>query len=139
VTGLYYYGARYYDPRTSVWQSPDPILAEYMDGKTNGGVFNPKNLNMFGYTYNNPVNLVDPDGNNPGPIYLEGPIAKVDFKSGNQIADNTLLGAVNTFVNTVNSFANAGLNALNAYGEAIEPHEGAINSEPVELVHRVKL
>lgn len=33
-----------------------------MDGKTNKGVFNPKNLNMFGYTYNNPVNMVDPDG-----------------------------------------------------------------------------
>jgi len=48
-----------------VWQSPDPILNEYMSGQTNGGVFNPKNLNMFGYTYNNPVNLVDPDGNNP--------------------------------------------------------------------------
>jgi len=62
---LYYYGARYYDPRTSVWQSPDPILGEYMSGKPNGGVFNPKNLNMFGYTYNNPVNLVDPDGEAP--------------------------------------------------------------------------
>lgn len=23
-TGLYYFGARYCDPRTSVWQSPDP-------------------------------------------------------------------------------------------------------------------
>ncbi|MEN8251331.1 MAG: RHS repeat-associated core domain-containing protein [Bacteroidota bacterium] len=29
-TGLYYFGARYYDPRTSVWQSPDPILGEYL-------------------------------------------------------------------------------------------------------------
>lgn len=48
-----------------MWQSPDPILDEYMDGQTNGGVFNPKNLNLFTYTYNNPVNLVDPDGNNP--------------------------------------------------------------------------
>ncbi|TMQ12501.1 MAG: hypothetical protein E6J91_20700, partial [Deltaproteobacteria bacterium] len=27
-TGLYYFGARYYDPRTSVWQSTDPALAE---------------------------------------------------------------------------------------------------------------
>ncbi|MBV7317631.1 RHS repeat-associated core domain-containing protein [Shewanella sp. NIFS-20-20] len=26
ATGLYYFGACYYDPRTSVWQSPDPIL-----------------------------------------------------------------------------------------------------------------
>jgi len=33
-----------------------------MDGQTNGGVFNPRNLSLFTYTYNNPVNLVDPDG-----------------------------------------------------------------------------
>jgi RHS repeat-associated protein len=63
VTGLYYYGARYYDPRTSVWQSPDPILGEYMSGKTNGGVFNPKNLGFYSYTINNPINLIDPKGN----------------------------------------------------------------------------
>ena len=30
-TGLYYFGARYYDPRTSVWQSPDPILGSYLE------------------------------------------------------------------------------------------------------------
>ncbi|WP_373033771.1 RHS repeat domain-containing protein [Sulfurovum sp.] len=65
VTGLYYYGARYYDPRTSVWQSPDPIIGEYMSGQTNGGVFNPKNLSLFAYTYNNPVNLTDPAGLSP--------------------------------------------------------------------------
>ncbi|UFH59488.1 polymorphic toxin type 10 domain-containing protein (plasmid) [Sulfurovum mangrovi] len=45
-----------------MWQSPDPILNEYMSGQTNGGVFNPKNLSLFTYTANNPVNLVDPDG-----------------------------------------------------------------------------
>lgn len=45
-----------------MWQSPDPILNSYMSGETNGGVFNPKNLSLFTYTYNNPVNLVDPDG-----------------------------------------------------------------------------
>ena len=56
-------GTRYYDPRTSVWQSPDPILNEYISGQTNGGVYNPKNLSLFSYTYNNPVKLVDPDGN----------------------------------------------------------------------------
>ncbi|WYD81321.1 MAG: RHS repeat-associated core domain-containing protein [Candidatus Electrothrix gigas] len=29
-TGLYYFGARYYDPRTSVWQTTDPILGDYL-------------------------------------------------------------------------------------------------------------
>ncbi|MFZ5560159.1 MAG: RHS repeat domain-containing protein [Pseudomonadota bacterium] len=29
-TQLYYFGARYYDPRTSLWQSPDPILEKYL-------------------------------------------------------------------------------------------------------------
>jgi hypothetical protein len=33
-----------------------------MSGQTNGGVFNPKNLSLMSYTYNNPVNLVDPNG-----------------------------------------------------------------------------
>ena len=64
-TGLYYFGARYYDPRTSVWQSADPILASYMGGKPNGGVFDPANLNLYGYVLQSPVRLVDPNGLSP--------------------------------------------------------------------------
>ena len=71
-TGLYYYGARYYDPRTSVWQSVDPILEKYLpsgDPEKDknlpglGGVFNPANLAGYTYTHQNPVRYVDPDGN----------------------------------------------------------------------------
>ncbi|WP_159398003.1 RHS repeat domain-containing protein [Sorangium cellulosum] len=65
ATGLYYFGARYYDSRISTWLSPDPILDEYMEGGPGGGVFNPGNLGLYTYTLNNPVNLVDPDGRNP--------------------------------------------------------------------------
>jgi RHS repeat-associated protein len=36
-TGLYHYGARSYEPRLGVWLSPDPVLADYMIGKINGG------------------------------------------------------------------------------------------------------
>ncbi len=57
-----YYGARYYDPRTSVWQSPDPILDDYLDGEPNGGVYNSYNHNLYAYTYQNPVKYIDPDG-----------------------------------------------------------------------------
>ena len=70
-TGLYYFGARYYDPRTSVWQSGDPILGKYLPSIREaeqvlgivGGVFESSNLGLYTYSRNNPVVLKDPDGN----------------------------------------------------------------------------
>ncbi|MCL2449853.1 MAG: RHS repeat-associated core domain-containing protein, partial [Polyangiaceae bacterium] len=64
-TGLYYYGARYYDPRVQVWVSPDPILAQYMRGKPNGGVITPANLDLYTYAWNNPVSTPDSNGECP--------------------------------------------------------------------------
>ncbi|WP_395855936.1 RHS repeat domain-containing protein [Apibacter adventoris] len=69
-TGLYYYGARYYNPRESVWLSTDPLSGynpimeteHYIDGQHNGGVFNSRNLNTYGYCYQSPVVLIDPNG-----------------------------------------------------------------------------
>jgi RHS repeat-associated protein len=61
-TGFYYYGARYYNPRTNLWQSPDPALPSYLDGEQNGGVHQPFNLASYTYGHNNPVRLTDPDG-----------------------------------------------------------------------------
>lgn len=52
VTGLYYYGQRYYMPWLGRWLSADP--AGTIDG-----------LNLYRMVRNNPVNLVDPDGNAP--------------------------------------------------------------------------
>jgi RHS repeat-associated protein len=65
-TGPYYFGARYYDPRTSVWQSADPILNDYLAGKRGmGGIFNPLNLGLYTYVHQNPVKFTDPDGHAP--------------------------------------------------------------------------
>ena len=70
-TGLYYFGARYYEPRLSRWISADKAFEKYLPkaGKVDrglpglGGVYNQENLNVYNYTGNNPVKLVDPDGN----------------------------------------------------------------------------
>ncbi|WP_277958176.1 RHS repeat-associated core domain-containing protein, partial [Anaeromyxobacter oryzisoli] len=62
-TGLYYFGARYYDPVRVRWASPDPILGQYLDGQRGaGGVFRPVNLDLFHYAGNNPLGQVDVTG-----------------------------------------------------------------------------
>jgi RHS repeat-associated protein len=49
-TGLYYYGARYYDPRISIWLSVDPLAEKY------------PGVSPYVYCLNNPINVIDPDG-----------------------------------------------------------------------------
>ena len=64
-TGLYYFGARYLDPRTSRWLSTDPAMwqGDYLPGAPNsdaarernqnlpgmGGVFNYVNFHVYHY------------------------------------------------------------------------------------------
>ena len=69
-TGLYYYGARYLDPKYSRWLSGDPALGEYIPAAGAdtsklagmGGVYNIVNLHLYHYAGNNPVKYTDPDG-----------------------------------------------------------------------------
>ena len=49
-TGLYYYGARYYDPRLSLWMSVDPLAEMGL------------NLSPYNFMFNNPLILIDPHG-----------------------------------------------------------------------------
>ncbi len=52
-TGLYYYGARYYEPRLSLWMTCDPLQEKYI------------NISTYCYTFNRPVVLIDPNGEFP--------------------------------------------------------------------------
>ena len=83
-TGLYYYGARYLDPKYSRWLSGDPAVSDYIpkapiddEAKKHnenlpgmGGVYNTVNLHVYhyaGYSQRsfelyNPVKYIDPDG-----------------------------------------------------------------------------
>jgi len=92
-SGLYYYRARYYDPRAGRFLTKDPI------GFAGGDV------NLYRYVINNPVNLIDPLGltwltydagtNNlyvyPGTPETQGPPRA--FPAGN-ITDSTSLGPI---------------------------------------------
>jgi len=77
-TGLYYYGARYLDPRTSRWLTGDPAIyqGDYIpvapindDARKHnqnlpgmGGIFNIVNMHAYHYAGNNPVIYEDTDG-----------------------------------------------------------------------------
>ena len=49
-TGLYYYGARYMNPVTSMWYGVDPLAEKYVA------------TGAYVYCMGNPVKLIDPDG-----------------------------------------------------------------------------
>jgi len=53
ATGLYYIGARYYDPALGRWLSMDPQL---------GKLSAPQTLNRYVYCVNNPLRFTDPTG-----------------------------------------------------------------------------
>lgn len=56
-TGLYYYGARYYDSQKFLhFLSPDSIIPDPA---------NPQTLNRYAYVLSNPLKYIDPTGNNP--------------------------------------------------------------------------
>lgn len=71
-TGLYYFGARYYDARLSRWLSTDAAYSS---------------LDFYNYCNHNPVMYIDPDGNFPTPFALASVSASAyglvqDYKNG---------------------------------------------------------
>ncbi|MCR9155576.1 MAG: RHS repeat-associated core domain-containing protein [Bacteroidetes bacterium] len=66
-TGNFYYGARYYDPKISVWLSVDPLAHQF------------PSWSSYSFSYNNPLRFVDPDGMSAGD-YID--------ENGNKIGDD---------------------------------------------------
>ena len=64
-TGNFYYGARYYDPKISVWLSVDPLAYKF------------PNWAPYAFSINNPLLFIDPDGNE---VVISGPARKKAFK-----------------------------------------------------------
>ena len=63
-TGLYYYGARYMNPRLSIWYATDPMQEKY------------PNITSYAYCHNNPISRFDSDGQDDWEINSRGYIVK---------------------------------------------------------------
>ena len=96
-TGYYYYGARYYNPRISLWLNVDPLSESYLLYQDYDDILNSKTLNSYGYTYQNPIKYTDYEGGLPIPvitgliggainvginIWVQSKEGKLDFSSG---------------------------------------------------------
>ncbi|GEM55874.1 hypothetical protein B0A58_04355 [Flavobacterium branchiophilum NBRC 15030 = ATCC 35035] len=84
-TGFYYYGARYYDPRVSVWMSVDPMAEKY------------PNISPYVYVANNPINAIDPDGRDII-ILSHGPRGKTSIDGGKTNAHPHIVGHMSVLI-----------------------------------------
>ncbi len=57
LSGLYYYGARFYDPVVGNWLSADPLTEKY------------PSLSPYNFVANNPLIYIDPDGRTIIPVH----------------------------------------------------------------------
>jgi RHS repeat-associated protein len=100
-TGLYYFGARYYDPALGRFISPDPLYLGDPDRCTGNSV----SCNLFAYANNNPMAYIDPTGLKEivagdaayrrqveEDIQRTDPTARVDSKTG-EVSQSWLHGA----------------------------------------------
>ena len=89
-TGYSYFGSRYYSSDLSIWLSVDPRAAKY------------PSLSPYAYCANNPVKLVDPNGEEIWIIGEDG--SRVKYTQGMTYdgQDKSILGKVNT-LNQMNS------------------------------------
>ena len=68
-TGNYYYGARYYQPKSSIWMGVDALATSY------------PSMNPYNFVMGNPIMAIDPDGDTTHLFdYLTGDyLRKTDF------------------------------------------------------------
>lgn len=106
-TGLYYYGARYYDPEIAKFITPDTVIQDYSDTQA---------YNRYAYVRNNPVNGVDPSGHM---FWFIAAIVKAIIATA--VAHPVIVGAAVAGATAEVSAMRNGSNFFQAYAGAIGP------------------
>jgi RHS repeat-associated protein len=114
-TGLYYYGARYYDPRTSGWLSVDLLAGNHYSHTP------------YHYCFNNPIKLIDPFGNDTS---FADNHARNEFKSTYNNVSNKILD-LNTKINSMSNTLQNETNDVNK--EILSNKIGVLNNERAKL------
>lgn len=91
VTGLRYYGYRYYDPLILRWNSADPLYQVLPDL----GIHEPQRMNLYSFSLNNPVRYYDPDGRDatdevctdPSGMKCDPPVPDISPDEEEQVGD----------------------------------------------------
>ena len=102
-TGLYYYGARYYDPELGRFITADPTIQHPYD---------PQDFNRYAYARNNPIKYIDPTGH--GILDVIGRIiggivgGAVAVVTGNPAAGVAVYSAISSGFSAIESGANIG-------------------------------
>ena len=65
LSGLSYYGARYYDPLSLAWTQADPLYRVVPDTAN----AEPRRMSAYAFSLNNPLRYVDPDGLDDTSVY----------------------------------------------------------------------
>jgi RHS repeat-associated protein len=68
-TGFYYYGARYYNPKFSIWLSTDPLAEKF------------PSHSPYSFCFNNPLRFVDPDGRAPSDWIKNNKTGKIEWRN----------------------------------------------------------
>ncbi|MBP7307167.1 MAG: hypothetical protein KA987_13690, partial [Saprospiraceae bacterium] len=125
-TGLYYFGARYYDPRISLWYGVDPLASKY------------PSISPYAYVANNPINAIDPDGREI--IIITGRDSKGNVSGQLRYSNGTLYTMSGKEYKGNNSFALTMKNAFNDIRKAdtyidkmVNELEGSENSHFIEF------
>lgn len=118
-TGLYYFGARYMEPKIGRFAAIDPVGAvnPHTSGTNEGLLLNPQRLNKYAYSLNNPYKYLDPDGRWPTKVKLVHQASINRVLAFLPYSDRSILNAQQVEMGVDQSSAGAFRHAMRAPGQ----------------------